>query len=300
LSDVIGVVEPAFEALSMLFEDVVGIYLAAKDHRSKQRDLYSLKRLQPHFGGRSMLDLKRADVRRYVVARRADGVQESTVKRELKLFSAAINFVRLEHDCPELVNPVQHLGLTSGEPRVRWISRAQASALISSASAHARRPHLANFIRLALHTGCRKSELLKLEWSRVDFDRACFRLDAVHTKSARQRLVPLNESGVSALRDQQAWVRRYAPSSPWVFASSTGAHVATLQKGFEAACSRCGIDNFRIHDLRHTFASWLVMEGVSLYVVCDLLGHSSITVTERYAHLSPDQGRAAVQRLLFL
>jgi len=56
--------------------------------------------------------------------------------------------------------------------------------------------------------------------------------------------------------------------------------------------------DFRIHDLRHTFASWLVMDGVSLYVVKDLLGHSSVTVTERYAHLSPTQGRAAVQRLL--
>ena len=74
--------------------------------------------------------------------------------------------------------------------------------------------------------------------------------------------------------------------------------VATLQKGFDAACKRCGIDDFRIHDLRHTFASWLVMDGVSLYLVKDLLGHSSVAVTKRYAHLSPDQGRVAVQQLL--
>ncbi|WP_323119376.1 tyrosine-type recombinase/integrase [Burkholderia alba] len=69
-----------------------------------------------------------------------------------------------------------------------------------------------------------------------------------------------------------------------------------------ARCYSCRIGQFSNTliggDLRHTFASWLVMEGVSLYVVKDLLGHSSITVTERYAHLSPDQGRAAVQRLL--
>nr|WP_205192528.1 MULTISPECIES: tyrosine-type recombinase/integrase [Burkholderiaceae] len=64
-----------------------------------------------------------------------------------------------------------------------------------------------------------------------------------------------------------------------------------MQKGFEAACRRCGIDDFRIHDLRHTFASWFVMDGVSLYIARDLPGHSSVTVTERYAHLSPDQGR---------
>jgi integrase len=284
----------------MVFEDVVGIYLAAKDHRSKQRDLYSLKRLQPHFGGCSMLDLKRADIRRYVVARRADGVQESTVKRELKLFSAAINFVRLEHDRPELVNPVESLGLSGGEPRVRWISKAQAGSLIASAGAFARRPHLENFIRLALYTGCRKNELLKLEWSRVDFERKCFSLEAQHTKSARRRLIPLNAPALTALRDQQSWVSCHCPGSPWVFALETGVRITTLQKGFEAACKRSAIDDFRIHDLRHTFASWLVMEGVSLYVVRDLLGHSSVTVTERYAHLSPDQGRIAVQRLMAL
>ena len=282
----------------MVFEDVIGIYMAGTNHRSKQRDLYSLKRLQPHFGGRSVVDLKRADVRRYVVVRQEDGVQESTIKRELKLFSAAINFVRLEHDRPELVNPVQSLGLAGGEPRVRWISRVQARSLIAAAERFARRPHLGNFIRLALSTGCRKNELLKLEWSRVDFERRCFSLEAKHTKSARRRLVPLNEAALLALRDQKRWVVRHCPSSPWVFASEAGMRVTTLQKGFGAACERSGIDDFRIHDMRHTFASWLVMDGVSLYVVRDLLGHSSVAVTERYAHLSPDQCRAAVQGLL--
>ena len=92
--------------------------------------------------------------------------------------------------------------------------------------------------------------------------------------------------------------RASSKASPWVFASGAGVRVATLQKGFDAACKRCGIDDFRIHDLRHTFASWLVMDGVSLYLVKDLLGHSSVAVTKRYAHLSPDQGRVAVQQLL--
>ncbi|NIF80972.1 site-specific integrase [Paraburkholderia sp. Cy-641] len=113
-------------------------------------------------------------------------------------------------------------------------------------------------------------------------------------------MIPLNDAALSALRDQQRWVADHCPGSPWVFGAKSGARITTLQKGFEAACKRSGIDDFRIHDLRHTFASWLVMDGVSLYVVRDLLGHSSVTVTERYAHLSPDQGRVAVQRLMAL
>lgn len=282
----------------MVFEDVVGIYLAAKNHRSRQRDLYSLKRLQPYFGGRSLIDLKRADVRGYVTSRQADGVVEATIKRELKLFSAAVNYVRLEHDRPDLVNPVQSLGLTGGEPRVRWISHEEASALLLAAGRFARQPHLTNFLRLALNTGCRKNELLGLDWGRVDFKRACFRLDGQHTKNGKRRVVPLNDHALSALRAQREWVEANCPDARWVFASVSGRRIGGLQKGFRAACSRVGIEDFRIHDLRHTFASWLVMEGVSLYVVRDLLGHSSVSVTERYAHLSPDQGRAAVQALL--
>ena len=282
----------------MTFDDVIGIYLASKNHRSKQRDLFSLQRLSPHFQGKVLSQLKRADVRSYVTMRVAAGVQESTIKRELKLFSAAINFVRLEHDRPDLVNPAQSLGLVSGEPRIRWISRSEASSLIAAVALGARRPHLANFVRLALSTGCRKSELLALEWSRVDFEGASFVLEGRHTKNGKRRVIPLNEAALDALENQREWVRLHCPQSQWVFASQGSRRVVTFQYGFRAACDRAGILDFRIHDLRHTFASWLVMDGVSLYVVKDLLGHSSVTVTERYAHLSPTQGRAAVQRLL--
>ena len=153
---------------------------------------------------------------------------------------------------------------------------------------HSRCSYLGNFIRLALYTGCRKNELLMLEWSRV-FERGCVSLGARHTKSARRRLVPLNEGAL--LRDQRGWSDRVFPESPWVFSANRGRRLTILRKGFDAACRRAAIDDLRIHDLRHAFASWLVMDGVSPYVVRDLLGHSSIAVTERYAHLSSDHGR---------
>ncbi|WP_256702688.1 site-specific integrase [Burkholderia ubonensis] len=126
----------------------------------------------------------------------------------------------------------------------------------------------------------RKYELLKLEWSRVDFDRAVLSLEPSDTKNGKRRVVPLNDEAMAALRDQREWVRVTVPRSPWVFAVASGDRMTTIQKGFRAVCVRAGIDDFRVHDLRHTFASWLVMAGVSLYVVKDLLGHSSIRVTE--------------------
>ncbi|EHP43596.1 bacteriophage integrase [Cupriavidus basilensis OR16] len=185
----------------MIFEDVVGIYLSGSNHRSKQRDHYSLQRLQPYFGGRSVADLRRVDVRSYIALRQSEGVKESTIGRELRFFSAAINFVRLEHDRPELANPVQRLGLDSSEGRVRWITRDEATSLVDAAELHARRPHLPCFIRLALNTGARKSELLKLTWSRVDRDRRFFLLEAGDTSTAlrRQGLLVRSQPGAPSL-----------------------------------------------------------------------------------------------------
>lgn len=275
----------------------MGAYLSAQI-RARERDRYSLQRLKPHFAGRSIPELKRADVRRYVVARQADGVKNSTVRRELRIFSAAINFCRLELDRPDLPNPVAALGLEEEEGRVRWITRQEAARLIAAAEEHARRPHLGCFIRLALNTGCRKNELLKLEWSRVDLDRALILLEAEHNKAKRRQTVPLNDDAVATLRRLQAWQKDHAPGTPWVFGKESRERITTFQTGWTAALKRAGIEDFRIHDLRHTFASWLVMQGEDLYVVKELLRHSSVTVTEKYAHLAPTRAASAVQRLL--
>ncbi|MDR1349266.1 MAG: site-specific integrase [Zoogloeaceae bacterium] len=180
---------------------------------------------------------------------------------------------------------------------MRWITQQEAARLIQEAERYASRPHLAAFIRLALNTGCRKGELLNLEWSRVYPDHRQFLLEARHTKARRRRTVPLNDAALDALRHMQAWQQGRGLISPWVFGYDEGKRIMSFKTAWTAALRRAKIENFRIHDLRHTFASWLVMQGESIYVVKDLLGHASVTQTERYAHLAPDQGRGAVQRL---
>ena len=152
------------------------------------------------------------------------------------------------------------------------------------------------FIRLALNTGCRRGELLKLEWSRVDFERHLFLLEAQHTKGRRRRVVPLNSDALQALRTLQAWQSEKGIVSPFVFGWERGV-ITTFKTSWTSALRRAGIEDFRVHDLRHTFASWLVMQGESIYVVRELLGHASVTQTEIYSHLSPSQGAEAVKRL---
>jgi integrase len=191
----------------MIFEDVIGAYLSAKQSErggDAERDRYSYAKLKPWFSGRSISDLKRADIRIYIMHRQSEGVKLSTVRRELRLFCAAINFVKVEFDLNSLPNPVSKLGLAEGESRVRWITRNEASTLIAEAE-KSRRPHLPIFIRLALNTGCRRGELLKLEWGRVDFVNGIILLEARHTKSKKRRSIPLNDNAIQSFERMRSW-----------------------------------------------------------------------------------------------
>ncbi|WP_295449106.1 site-specific integrase [uncultured Thiodictyon sp.] len=257
------------------------------------RDRYSAKHLYPAFTGRNLATLAPSDVRRYIDDRRAAGAQPGTINREIGLLSSALNYARREWDWA-IPNPAAGRQLREPEGRVRWLSKEDATRLIQSAEAEPKAGHLADFIRLALHTGCRRDELLRLEWSRVNLDSRLLLLEAQHTKAARRRSVPLNATACRALASRIAFRLAHCPGSPWVFAHEDGSRIAACRRSFMSACRRAEITDFRIHDLRHTCAAWLVSGGVPLTEVRDLLGHSTIGMTERYAHLAPERVRAAV------
>ena len=167
--------------------------------------------------------------------------------------------------------------------------------MIVAAESNAR--HLADFIRLALNTGCRKQELLGLEWNRVDLRSDLIILEAVHTKTAKRRSIPLNQRARMVLLNRANFRAMYCPGSPWVFAHKDGSRIKDVKRSFKTACDRVGITDFRIHDCRHTCAAWLVSDNVPLTAVRDLLGHTTIKMTERYAHLAPENVRLAVATL---
>ena len=209
------------------------------------------------------------------------------------MISATINHAARRWGVP-VVNPVRYQWLRADAPRLRYLTKAEAVRLVDCAETL--RPDLADFIRLALHTGCRKNELLTLKWSDVSMERRYILLRPEQTKSNRRRAVPLNRTAMQALERLEE-----GNGTEWVFArrknGKVGERVKALDWLFRKAVKFAGIEDFRIHDLRHTFASWLVSEGVELVKVRDLLGHTSIKMTERYAHLMPDRLHDAVQVL---
>jgi integrase len=143
-------------------------------------------------------------------------------------------------------------------------------------------------VLLSINTGLRRGELLKLRWSSIDFTRQLLTVEGANAKTRQTRHVPLNDEALSVVR---RW-REQSGGGPRVFEIATG-----LKTAWSHLLKRAQITEFRWHDLRHHFASRLVQRGVPLNTVRDLLGHSSIAMSLRYAHLAPNQRREAVAKL---
>lgn len=280
---------------SRTFDEVLLQYLKSKVVTAKIRS--TVKPLRKFFGGRTIQEVTVFDVKEYGRSRlEEDKVTAGTFNKEVGLLCAAINFCNEEYGW-ELPNPASEQKLSEPEGRLRWITREEADKLVAAARKGRASKLLKDLIQLALHTGMRSGELLNLEWDRVYMGDGLIRLDAEHTKSRKRRFVPMNSVARGALISLLSHRAGNCPDSPWVFSKADGSKLGSVRRGFAGACKRAGIDDFRIHDLRHTCAAWLVSGGVPLAEVRDLLGHRSISTTERYAHLAPENVRRAVRTL---
>ncbi len=156
--------------------------------------------------------------------------------------------------------------------------------------------HLTPLVVMALHTGLRRGELFGLRWQDVDVERAVVTVRGEGAKSGQTRHVPLNTTAVETV------TRWRGPSTPalsaLVFPGDEGALLDDVKTAWLAIVKAAKLTEFRFHDLRHTFASKLVMAGVDLNTVRELLGHADIKMTLRYAHLAPETTAAAVAKLV--
>jgi integrase len=153
--------------------------------------------------------------------------------------------------------------------------------------------HLHPIVLLALNTGLRRGELLGLTWADVNWTSRLLAVRGVTAKSGLTRYVPLNEEAVKVLR---AWP--FQIGKGYVFPGPTGERMESLKTAWLKIATAAKLDDFTFHDLRHTFASKLVMAGVGLNTVRELLGHSDLKMTLRYAHLAPEHKAAAVAKLV--
>lgn len=189
----------------------------------------------------------------------------------------------------ETLKKIQRVKPLKGEiQRLRFLSIDECQNLIKAAE-----PHLKPIIITALNTGMRKSEILNLTWNQVDFKHGFIYLE--RTKNNERREIPLNDTMKALLREL---FKNRRLDTDYVFINpATGRRLTDVKRSFRTACRKAGIQDFHFHDLRHTFASHLVMNGVDLKTVQELLGHKTIKMTLKYSHLSKAHKEKAVNKL---
>ncbi|MDR0677680.1 MAG: site-specific integrase [Holosporaceae bacterium] len=196
-------------------------------------------------------------------------------------------------------NPVSKIKKpTCDNRRIRFLTKKEADALLEHLKGVSGQLH--DMALLSLYCGLRAGEIFSLAWNDVDFEHGI--LSIKDTKSGQNRSAVMTPDIKIMLEEN----KRTSNSKGLVFISTVGTRIDAVSKSFaravEALGFNDGIDDHRqkvvFHTLRHTYASWLVMSGVDLYTVQKLMGHSTISMTERYSHLAPDHLKKAVKMLV--
>jgi integrase len=198
-----------------------------------------------------------------------------------RMFTKALDWEMINEG---VLKRIRSIKLIKGEvKRLRYLDEDEAERLIGNCG-----DNLRAIVITALNTGMRKSEILRLTWDRVDLKNRIILLDK--TKNGERREIPVNETLFGVL----SGIVRRIDCGYIFFNPKTLRPLDNVKKSFASALRKSHILDFRFHDLRHTFASRLVMKGIDLTTVKELLGHKDIKMTLRYAHLSAPHIKDAV------
>ncbi len=204
--------------------------------------------------------------------------------RTLDLLSHMLNVAENWGLRPDGTNPCRHVERYKPVKRERYLSSDELArlghALTEAESTGTERRDAVAAIRLLILTGCRRSEILTLRWEHVDFESGCLRLPGSKTGA---KIIHLNAPALEVLNGLTP-----KPSGWVITGAKEGAHLVNLKKPWYRIRKKAGLDDVRLHDLRHSFASVGVSGGLSLPVIGALLGHSQPATTARYAHLAAD------------
>jgi len=269
------------------FEDFADEYFELHckvNNKSWPADQFLIKTLKKTFSGRYLHEISPHMVEQFKAGRRKE-VAPASVNRCLQCLKSMFNKA-IAWDKFNGKNPVQQVKLfKENNQRLRFLEKEEIVRLLSRCT-----KHLKPLVIIALNTGMRRGEILGLKWRDVDFKRNILYL--YNTKNGEKREVPINEQVKTTL------IRiRKNPASEYIFCNKNGKPYTQIRKSFCTALRKSAINDFSFHDLRHTFASHLVMAGVDLNTVRELLGHKSLKMTLRYSHLSPSHKKRAVDIL---
>jgi integrase len=270
---------------------VLVLEFTASNYARRTHEIYeiALRRLRECFPDSPLTQLTPRHADKYKLWR-LEAVTPTTLNIELRTLRSAFNLVRKWGLVKE--NPFAGTQLFRIPERPpAFLTRKQYEKLMDSIGTD----WIRDIVVFAVCTGMRQGEILHLEWQHVDMDRRIVHVTSTatfKTKMGKRRVVPLNEKAMDV-------VRRQPRTGQFVFTMDRRQiRRDTLTHAFKKQVKALGLSNdIHFHSLRHTFASWLVQDGVSLYQVGRLLGHSDTKTTEIYAHLQPETMHDVVDRL---
>ena len=260
----------------------------AGKQKSFESKRYFIQNLVNAFGNIPIRRLTTMAVEQYQTKFLTNGKTPATANRHLAtlkhMLTKAVEWQMAEEETLKRIRKVKFLA--ENNQRLRYLSKEESESLIINCTSH-----LQPIVITALNTGMRKSEILSLRWdNNVDLKHGFILLDK--TKNGKRREIPINQTLRNTLQKQVRHLH-----SEYVFVDKEGKRFKDVRRAFKSALRRSGIKDFTFHDLRHTFASQLVMAGVDLTTVKELLGHETVTMTLRYAQIAPSHKQKAVEVL---
>jgi integrase len=245
------------------------------------------KVILPSLGNRRATEVERSDIAQL---HHKMGKTPYQANRVLALLSKLFNWAELHGYRPDGSNPCRHVERYREKKRERFLSDAELAklgeVLLITELEHSSSPFVIAAVRLLLFTGARLGEILGLRWDDVDFERAILRLSDSKTGP---KVLYLNAPTLEVL----STIPRIEGNPFVICGERKGAHLVNLEKPWRRIRAAANLENVRIHDLRHSFASVGAAGGLSLPMIGKLLGHTQAATTERYAHLAADPVRAA-------
>jgi site-specific recombinase XerD len=295
--------------------------------KSAGSTLYMLKSNFGFLNDTPLEEIAIADVEKWKAKRKKDGLKSSSINRRITALKAAVNWAKKRKIIQ--ANPIFELERQAEDDtvsKVRYLAREERARLMAALDARedemkrARASHgewsetreygpvcqfkegefvdhLKPIVLLSLSTGIRRNAILSLEWRDVDFGDKTIMVRAATSKSGKQYYAPMNKAAFDTLSRWKSQSKHTSPGNLVFPSPQTGKKMGDCRTSWENLVKAAGIENFRWHDMRHDFASQLVMKGVDLNTVRELMGHADLKMTLRYAHLAPNVKMRAVEML---
>jgi site-specific recombinase XerD len=298
-----------------------------ENRRSGSSTVYMLKSNFGFLFDEPLDQITIAQIEKWRGKRKKDGLKTVSINRRITALKAAINWAVKRNIIEN--NPITKLERLSEEDtvsKVRYLTKEERVRLMAALETREEdirkgreshneylevrglkklpeinsdlsADHLKPLVLLSLSTGIRRNSLLSLEWRDVNFDEKTIMVRAATSKSGKQYYAPMNKIAFETLTSWHNKAKRTSPGSLVFPSPQTGKKMGDCRTSWENLMKAANIENFRWHDMRHDFASQLVMKGVDLNTVRELMGHADLKMTLRYAHLAPSVKMKAVELL---